>query len=112
MSRDSISVAERKATSASHEAEEARTLLATADKLKRQVEHELSNTRESLNETSAQLNSVATSKRALEADYSSVRAEMDEMGLAMRQSEEKAKRTALDAMKLAEDARIYQERAT
>ena len=37
---------------------------------------------------------------------------MDEMGLAMRQSEEKAKRTALDAMKLAEDARIYQERAT
>ena len=51
MSRDSISVAERKATSASHEAEEARTLLATADKLKRQVEHELSNTRESLNET-------------------------------------------------------------
>ena len=58
------------------------------------------------------MNSVATSKRALEADYSSVRAEMDEMGLAMRQSEEKAKRTALDAMKLAEDARIYQERAT
>ena len=55
---------------------------------------------------------MATSKRALEADYISVRAEMDEMGLAMRQSEEKAKRTALDAMKLAEDARIYQERAT
>ena len=51
ISRDCISVAERKATTASHEAEEARTLLATADKLKRQGEHELSNTRESLNET-------------------------------------------------------------
>ena len=74
------------------------------------MENELSNTRESLNETSAQLNSLATSKRALEADYSSVRGEMDEMGLAMKNSEEKAKRATLDAMKLAEEAKLLQER--
>ena len=36
LSRDTISIAERKAVAASHEAEEARTLLATGDKLKRQ----------------------------------------------------------------------------
>ena len=76
------------------------------------MENELSNTRESLNETSAQLNSLAASKRALETDYSSVQAEMDEMGLAMRHSEEKAKRAALDSMKLAEESRLQQERAS
>ena len=51
-----------------------------------------------------------TSKRSLESDLAATRAECEELEAAMRHSEAKAKNAALDALRLAEEARAQEER--
>ena len=58
-----------------------------------------------------QINGLATSKRVLESELTANRAEIDEMSFAMRHAEEKAKSSALDAIRLAEELRSLQERS-
>ena len=55
--------------------------------------------------------SISNAKRSLETEVSSLRTEIEEMTFAMRNSEDKAKNAALDAIRLAEEARAYQDRA-
>jgi chromosome segregation ATPase len=110
-SREAAAQAERRASAASHEAEEARTLLDTSERIKRTIESELASARDGLNEAMSQYQGLAASKRSLEGDYAGLKAELEEMISAMRNSEEKAKRAALDAMKLAEEARMQHDRA-
>ena len=58
-----------------------------------------------------QINGLATSKRALESELTASRSEAEEMSFAMRHAEEKAKSSALDAIRLAEELRSLQDRA-
>ena len=109
--REYLAAAERKAAMASLEAEEARAHQETAEKSKRLTEMELSDTKDALGNVEAQLNSLNTHNRSLESDFSATRSELDEMVAALRHSEEKAKKAAIDAMTLAEEVRLQQGRA-
>merc|ERR1712203_1091989 len=93
--RDQLIASERKAHSTQNALEEARTLLEQADRARRIVEQELSDTNETLSELTCQ-------NQAINGD-------MDEMANELALSEDKAKKAMVDAARLADELRSEQE---
>ena len=70
--RDHLIASERKAHTTQNALEEARTLLEQADRARRIIEQELSDTNESLSELTCQNQAIAGAKRKLEAELETI----------------------------------------
>merc|ERR1711881_536815 len=99
----------RKANSLQNALEEARTLLEQTDRSRRTAEQELSDTNEQLSELTCQNQAIAGAKRKLEAEMQTLHGEMDEMATESSLAEEKAKKSMVDAARLADELRQEQE---
>jgi len=107
--RDQLIASERKAHSTQNALEEARTLLEQADRARRIVEQELSDTNETLSEMTCQNQAIAGAKRKLETELQTINADTDEMSNELALSEDKAKKAMVDAARLADELRAEQE---
>ncbi len=102
-------IADRKANALQGELEEARALLDSADRGKRQADMELAEARGAVNEMTT-INSKANSdKRHLESAIHTLHAEIDDMLHQAKNSEEKAKKAMVDAARLADELRAEQD---
>merc|ERR1712156_601674 len=73
------------------------------------TEQELSDTNEQLSELTCQNQAIAGSKRKLESEMQTLHGEMDEMAAEANLAEEKAKKSMVDAARLADELRQEQE---
>merc|ERR1719229_862522 len=105
-------LAERRAGALQGELEEARALLDSADRGKKQADMELVEAHGAVNDMTT-VNSKATSdKRRLESAVHTMHAEIDDMLAQAKGSEEKAKRAMVDAARLADELRAEQDHST
>ena len=102
---EKASLAERRANALQGEMEEARSLLDSAERGKRQVEAELVDARNAVNEMTAINSRASTEKRRLEGSVHTMQAEIDDMLHQAKNSEEKAKKAMVDAARLADELR-------
>merc|ERR1712001_223603 len=102
---------ERRANSMQNALEEARTLLEQADRARRITEQELSDTNEQLSELTCQNQAIAGAKRKLESELQTLNGDLDEMGSEAALSDDKAKKSMVDAARLAEELRAEQDLA-
>merc|ERR1712244_190387 len=92
--------------------EEARALLDSAERGKRQTEAELSDSRGAVNDMTTVNSKASSDKRRLESAVHSMHAEIDDMLSQAKSSEEKAKKAMVDAARLADELRAEQEHAS
>merc|ERR550539_1238492 len=109
--RDQFISNDRRAHNMQNALEEARTLLEQADRARRMIEQELSDTNEQLSELTCQNQSIAGAKRKIESEVQTLHGEIDEMSSEAGLSEEKATKAMVDAARLAEELRLEQELA-
>merc|ERR1712150_262834 len=109
VARDNLLATNRKANCLQNALEEARTLLEQSDRSRRQTEQELSDTNEQLSELTCQNQAIAGAKRKLESEMQTLHGEMDEMAAESNLAEEKAKKSMVDAARLADELRQEQE---
>merc|ERR1711983_286050 len=109
--RDGLLANERKANSMQNALEESRTLLEQADRARRVTEQELADTNEQLSELTCQNQAIAGAKRKLEAESQTLAGDLDEMASEAGLSDEKAKKSMVDAARLAEELRSKQDLA-
>ena len=106
---EKASLADRRANALSAELEEARSLLDSAERGKRQTETELSESRAAVIEMTS-INSKANSdKRAIEGSVHTMHAEVDDILQQAKSSEDKAKKAMVDAARLADELRAEQD---
>merc|ERR1712098_880439 len=91
------------------ECEEARALLDSAERGKKQVETELADSRNAVSEMSAINTRASAAKRQVEGEVHTLHAEIDQMLLNAKNSEEKAKKAMVDASRLADELRAEQD---
>ena len=91
------------------EMEEARSLLDSAERGKRQTEAELAESRAAVNDMTAINSKAASDKRAVEGAVHTMHAEIDDMLQQAKGSEEKAKKAMVDAARLADELRSEQD---
>merc|ERR1712228_41216 len=103
------SLAERRANALAGEMEEARSLLNSAERGKRQTEAELGEARTAVNEMSSINSKASAEKRAVEGAVHTMHAEIDDMLHQAKNSEEKAKKAMVDAARLADELRAEQD---
>jgi len=89
--------------------EEARSLLDSAERGKRQTEAELNEARGAVNEMTSINTRAGAEKRSLEAAVHTMQAEIDDMLHQAKNSEEKAKKAMVDAARLADELRAEQD---
>merc|ERR1719472_212117 len=106
---EKATLADRRANALSGEMEEARSLLDSAERGKRQTEAELSESRAAVNEMTSINSKAASEKRACESSVHSMHAEIDDMLQQAKNSEEKAKKAMVDAARLADELRAEQD---
>merc|ERR1719187_666152 len=102
-------LADRRANALAGEMEEARSLLDSAERGKRQTEAELSESRSAVNEMTSINSKAASDKRAVESAVHTMHAEIDDMLQQAKNSEEKAKKAMVDAARLADELRAEQD---
>jgi len=102
-------LAERRANALQGEMEEARSLLDSAERGKKQAEYELSEARSAVNEMTAINGKATTEKRAAESEIHTMHAEIDDIMLQAKNAEEKAKKAIIDASRLADELRTEQD---
>merc|ERR1711878_221692 len=102
-------LADRRANALAGEMEEARSLLDSAERGKRQTEAELSESRGAVNEMTSINTRAAAEKRGLEGSVHTLQAEIDDMLHSAKNSEEKAKKAMVDAARLADELRAEQD---
>merc|ERR1711997_312390 len=107
--RDSLLANERRANAAQNALEEARTLLEQADRGRRMTEQELSDTNEQLSDQTCTNQAIAGAKRKLESEMQTLHGDLDEMASEAHLSEDKAKKSMVDAARLADELRCEQE---
>merc|ERR1712158_249418 len=88
---EKATLADRRANALAGEMEEARSLLDSAERGKRQTEAELSESRAAVNEMTSINSRAASDKRAVESAVHTMHAEIDDMLQQAKNSEEKAK---------------------
>merc|ERR1712054_259724 len=93
---EKASLAERRANALAGEMEEARSLLDSAERGKRQTEAGLGEARTAVNETSSINSRAAADKRRVEGALHTLQAEIDDMLHQAKNSEEKAKKAMVD----------------
>merc|ERR1711890_192314 len=106
---EKASLAERRANALAGEMEEARSLLDSAERGKRQTEAELAESRNAVNEMTSINSKAASDKRSLEGAVHTMHAEIDDMLQQAKNSEEKAKKAMVDAARLADELRSEQD---
>merc|ERR1719507_2453546 len=106
---EKASLADRRANALQGEMEEARALLDSAERGKKQTEAELGEARSAVNEMGAINSRASGDKRRLEAAVHTLQAEIDDMLHQAKNSEEKAKKAMVDAARLAEELRAEQD---
>merc|ERR1712223_1510981 len=95
-------LADRRAGALQGELEEARALLDSADRGKKQADMELAEARGAVNDMTTINSKAASDKRRLESAVHTMHAEIDDMLSQAKASEEKAKRAMVDAARLAD----------
>merc|ERR1719400_602349 len=106
---EKASLADRRANSLQGEMEEARALLDSAERGKRQTEAELGEARAAVNEMTTVNSRAGADKRRLEGAVHTLQAEIDDMLHQAKGSEEKAKKAMVDAARLADELRAEQD---
>merc|ERR1719431_1025449 len=106
---EKASLVERRANALQGEMEEARSLLDSAERGKRQTEAELVESRAAVNEMTSINSRAASDKRAIEGAVHTMHAEIDDMLQQAKSSEEKAKKAMVDAARLADELRAEQD---
>merc|ERR1712058_30201 len=106
---EKASLADRKANALAGEMEEARSLLDSAERGKRQTEAELAESRNAVNEMTTINSKASAEKRTLEGAVHTMHAEIDDMLHQAKNSEEKAKKAMVDAARLADELRAEQD---
>jgi chromosome segregation ATPase len=106
---EKASLADRRANALQGEMEEARALLDSAERGKRQIESELSEARAAVNEMTSINSRANAEKRHLEGAVHTMQAEIDDMLHQAKASEEKAKKAMVDAARLADELRAEQD---
>merc|ERR1719431_45553 len=106
---EKASLADRRANALQGEMEEARSLLDSAERGKRQTEAELGDARAAVNEMTSINSRAASDKRAIEGAVHTMHAEIDDMLQQAKSSEEKAKKAMVDAARLADELRAEQD---
>merc|ERR1712113_261162 len=104
-------LADRRANALQGELEEARALLDSTDRSKKQCDMELSEARGAVNDMTTINSKAASEKRHLESAVHTVHAEIDDMLHQAKGSEEKAKKAMVDAARLADELRAEQDHA-
>merc|ERR1712036_14397 len=105
-------LADRRGQALQAELEEARALLDSADRGKKQADMELCEARGSVNDMTTINSKAASDKRRLESAVHTMHAEIDDMLSQAKSSEEKAKKAMVDAARLADELRAEQEHAS
>merc|ERR1719187_1847918 len=106
---EKASLADRRAAALHGEMEEARSLLDSADRGKRQIEGELAESRHAVNEMNTVNSKASAEKRHVEGLVHTMHAEIDDMLQQAKNSEEKAKKAMVDAARLADELRAEQD---
>jgi hypothetical protein len=106
---EKASLADRRANALQGEMEEARALLDSAERGKRQTEAELAEARSAVNEMNTINSKAGNEKRHLEGAVHTMHAEIDDMLQQAKNSEEKAKKAMVDAARLADELRAEQD---
>merc|ERR1711962_1260753 len=109
---EKASLADRRANALAGEMEEARSLLDSAERGKRQTEAELAESRNAVQEMTTINSKASAEKRTLEGAIHTVHAEIDDMLHQAKNSEEKSKKAMVDAARLADELRAEQEHST
>merc|ERR1712079_821464 len=104
-------LADRRANALQSELEEARALLDSADRSKKQTEMELCEARAAVNDMTTINSKAGADKRHLEGAVHTMHAEIDDMLSQAKNSEEKAKKAMADAARLADELRAEQDHA-
>merc|ERR1719367_1025412 len=104
-------LADRRANALQGEVEEARALLDSADRSKKQTDMELGEARAAVNDMTTINSKAGADKRACESAVHSMHAEIDDMLQQAKNSEEKAKKAMADAARLADELRAEQDHA-
>merc|ERR1719189_3551774 len=104
-------LAERRANALQGELEEARALLDSADRGKKQAEMELADSRSAVNDMTNINSKASAEKRHFESAVHTLHAESDDMLSQAKNSEEKAKKAMVDAARLADELRAEQDHA-
>merc|ERR1712226_1343350 len=107
--RDALLANERRSNAAQNALEEARTLLEQADRSRRLTEQELSDTNEQLSDLTCTNQAIAGAKRKLESEMQTLHSDLDEMAAEANLADEKAKKSMVDAARLADELRQEQE---
>merc|ERR1712008_219849 len=102
-------LADRCAGALQGELEEARALLDSADRGKKQADMELCEARGSVNDMTTINSKASSDKRRLESAVHTMHAEIDDMLAQAKGSEEKSKRAMVDAARLADELRAEQD---
>ena len=102
-------LADRRTNALSSELEEARTLLDSADRGKKQADMELGDARCAVNDMTTINSKAASDKRRMESAVHTLHAEIDDSLAQAKGSEEKAKRAMVDAARLADELRAEQD---
>merc|ERR1712142_197763 len=106
---EKASLADRRAAALQGEMEEARSLLDSAERGKRQIEGELAESRNAVNEMNTINSKASAEKRHIEGLVHTMHAEIDDMLQQAKNSEEKAKKAMVDAARLADELRAEQD---
>merc|ERR1719480_664501 len=106
---EKASLADRRANALQGEMEEARALLDSADRGKRQTEAELGDARTAVNEMGSINSRASGDKRRVEGALHTMQAEIDDLLHQAKNSEEKAKKAMVDAPRLADELRSEQD---
>merc|ERR1719499_2606372 len=106
---EKLSLSERRANALQGEMEEARSLLDTAERGKRQTELELAEARNAVQEMNSINSKASSEKRNVEGAVHTMHAEIDDVLHQAKNSEEKAKKALVDAARLADELRSEQD---
>merc|ERR1712156_1300833 len=106
---EKANLADRRANALQGEMEEARALLDSAERGKRQTEAELAEARAAVNEMTSVNSRAAADKRRVEGALHTFQAEIDDMLHQAKNSEEKAKKAMVDAARLADASESEQD---
>ncbi|XP_059088113.1 myosin heavy chain, muscle-like isoform X2 [Tigriopus californicus] len=106
---DQAGIADRKANVLTSELDEARLLLDTADRARRNLEGDVGETRSNISELTNVNSMLTVEKRRLEGDLRGMQAELDNLMLQVKNAEEKARKAMIDAGRLADELRNEQD---
>ena len=111
IAQDNLLNAQRKANANQNSLEEIKTLLEQADRNRRLVEQELADTNETLSDLTCQNQAISGTKQKCEQEMKTLGHDLDELSAEAHMSEDKAKKSMIDAAHLADELRNEQDHA-